>query len=278
VTGSLPSSLVALDHGTDPVAERIGNLLDVLERTDLRPGPVVDAAFADLVALACALAPGHPVLRDACLLARSRDVGARGESLLEEHWAAAVSTGLARVTDFPYWDHYRLLVAAEQRALATISGRAARPRRLVVAGCGPLPLTGLLLAAGDPTVDVVLLDDDPTAAGMARDVVARCAAGRITVVRADAGTWDYRDTDVVMLAALAGRTDGDKCRLLARIGATLPTGGTVAARSVPPDGRLLLYRRLERGDVPASLRMMAEHRPPHGVINSVVFLRRAGRP
>ena len=79
------------------------------------------------------------------------------EVLTDKIYSRVEPTSLVSLmSDFPYYDGYRELVVAEAALLST-------PRRCIFGGCGPLPISGLLLAL-TTGAEVVLVDSDPQAA------------------------------------------------------------------------------------------------------------------
>jgi hypothetical protein len=241
-----------------------------LERTDLRPGPVVDSLFARLVALALDLPADHPVLRCGPVLARVRDLAARGESELEAHWAARVRSDPGLLREFPYLGNYLRLARGEWRSMLAACGR--RPRSLAFVGSGPLPLSALIIGRLAPDVAVTCVDRDVAAVALGRGV-ARLGCGpgaaQVRFVAAEADQVDYSPFDVVVLAALVGATAEQKAAVLGRVAASMRPGALLTVRSVPADGRLLLYPRVEVRDLPATVRPVGEWHPPRGVVNSL---------
>jgi hypothetical protein len=99
------------------------------------------------------------------------------------------------------------------------------------------------------------------------------APGRRLLVRcADAADHDYADADAVVIAALVGATSAEKLQLLGQIAGTLAPGILLAARSVPDDGRQLLYPRIDPAVAATTVTVLGEWVPPPGVINSLLLL------
>jgi hypothetical protein len=129
-----------------------------------------------------------------------------------------------------------------------------------------------------PGLDVTCLDLDSEAIADAERVLDRLDdSWGCTLEIADARTYDYSSADLVMLAALVGQSEESKFAVLDRIGRSAPPHAVVAARTVPSDGRQLLYRRIDPGDVPRSLSVLGEHHPPPGVVNSLLVMSPAAR-
>lgn len=252
----------------------IEQVVGLLRATDLRPGPVVDPLFRRLVKAATAVRhrPGDV---DAALMSTVHALCARGETLLEEHWADRVAADPFCIEAFPYRDNYRRLARGEYLALREALGRA--PRRLAFAGSGPLPLTAVELHQVDPDLEITCVDRDPTALDRgARTVQALCRdPSRLQFRQADVSGLDYGRYDAVVVAALVGLTGTDKHDLLRSVVRTVRPDAVLAARSVPPDGRQWLYPRIDPLGLPAEVEPVQEWRPPAGVINSLLILRRA---
>jgi nicotianamine synthase len=257
---------------------RVGRLVVALESTDLRPSARVDALFRALVAEAFRLPAAELARVPADLVERARRVSARGEGLLETHWARRVAAGRASLEAFPYHDHYVRLVAWERELVRRALGRD--PRRAVVAGAGPLPLTALVLARLVPGLVVTCLDRDPEAVTAGARLAGRAGADprRVTFAVGDAAGHDYGAADLVLVAALVGDTDADKRAVLRRAAETAAGTAVLAVRTVPDDGRRLLYRRVEPASVPAHLPVAGEHPPPPGVVNSLLLVGGAPGP
>ena len=258
-------------RGPDTSTDQVLALVGELARTDLRPGPRVDGLFRALVATAVRMAPDDVTLDDAALASTVQALCARGETHLESEWADRVADVPDRLGGFPYLDNYRQLVAFEHGAMTSWLRR--RPRSVAVVGSGPLPLTAVLLAHLDPALRLTCLDRDPVASRRGERVLSALDVHGVRHVTADASDHDYARYDVVVVAALVGMTPMAKEAVLRAVAATASPMSLVAARSVPADGRRLLYPRIDPACVPATVDVLAEHHPPPGVVNSLVVLR-----
>jgi hypothetical protein len=256
----------------------IGAIVARLAATDLQPSPVVNTLFQALVAAAYAAPDNYPECMDPHALTPLHQLCARGEANLEAYWARLVAAAPDTVAAFPYLDNYQQLIKAEYAAIVDALGRP--PRTLVFAGSGPLPLSAVLLARLAPGLRITCLDSDRRALRqgrrMARALAGTEGQGALRFVRSDAATYDYTGYDAVVVAALVGLTPSDKTTVLTRVAGTLAPGSLLAARSVPADGRRLLYPRIEPHAVPATLTVLGESTPPPGIINSLLFMRQGG--
>ena len=96
-----------------------------------------------------------------------REISADAETEMERHFSARWLLALTRVhdgpaslldvmSDFPYYDGYQELVAAEASLLTT-------PKQIIFGGGGPLPISGLLLAS-ITGAQIILVDVNKAAA------------------------------------------------------------------------------------------------------------------
>ncbi|MHA6784217.1 nicotianamine synthase family protein [Pseudonocardia saturnea] len=265
------------------LATRVVALRHRLEATDLTPGDAVDTAFGELVALCCTTpdaAAAATLHRVDAHVAAIRSICAAGETELERHWSrriAAAPDPHAALAGFPYLGNYRDLVRLELGALAALGEPT--PRRVVVAGSGPLPLTGLVLAR-DHGVRVLHVDRDRS--GLRDGDAVTAALGlddRVTSLHADLlGPADpaldaaLEAADVVVLAALVGVDRAAKAAVAARLAALLRPDARVLVRSAVRL-RTLLYPPVEAADLPG-LTVLLEMHPGTDVVNSVLVARR----
>ena len=263
------------------LAGRVIALRHRLEATDLTPGPAVDTAFGELVTLCCRTADAaasatlpHVTAHVPAL----RSISARGETELEQHWSrriAAAPDPWSELHRFPYLDNYRDLVRLELGALAALGVPA--PRRVVVAGSGPLPLTGLVLAR-DHGARVVHVDRDPdglragdavtTALGLDGPVTSLCADLAAPGPCLDEA---LAQADVVVLAALVGADGAGKAAVSTRLATALRPDARVVVRSAARL-RTLLYPPVTADDLPG-LTVLLEVHPATDVVNSVLVAR-----
>lgn len=274
---SIPTSF-ASNNAINSLQRHIEMVLAQLDRTDLQPAPRVNALFTELVAESTT--PGAPVkYLPADLLHRVRAVCGAGETKLEHHWAERVIAHPEQLGNFPYLDNYRQMLRSEAPALARVVGPGAP---IAFIGSGPLPLSAILLARTG--FDVTVLDADAHAIQLGDGVVTATnthpeasallpgAPATLRSVHAPAEDHDYTPYAAVIVAALVGATHDATYQILRTVAETLSPGGLLAARSVPPDGRRLLYPRLDVTCL-TGFDVIGETIPPQDVINSLVLLR-----
>lgn len=263
------------------LADRIDTVADVLAATDLRPGPVVDSAFSELVNLA--LECREPVAGEVLTLLGPRVESIRrlcaaGESELENAWADRIVDATDPVSElerFPYLGNYRDLVALEVGAL---HGLGVRPRTGVMLGSGPLPLTGLLMAA-EHGMEVTLVDRDEECLERGERLVRALGVAGVTSVLADVEVGlpaEVAAADLVLQAALVGADDAAKGGVLAGLAAAMRPGAHLVVRSATALRELLYAPAVVHG-VPG-LTMLLEIHPHHDVVNSFLVARRDELP
>lgn len=258
------------------IAARIDDVAGTLALTDLRPGPVVDRAFQELVSLSLSArepAAGEVLSALGARVETVRHLCAAGESELESAWADRVAAAADPTTElerFPYLRNYRDLVALE---LGVLGGLGVRPRTAVMLGSGPLPLTGLLMAA-EHGLEVVLVDRDALCLERGERLARSLGVQGVSSVLADVETdlpVEVEQADLVLQAALVGSDDAAKRRVLVRLAGTMRPGAHLVARSAA-GLRELLYAPATLHDVPG-LTMLLEVHPHHDVVNSVLVAR-----
>jgi hypothetical protein len=274
--------------GSSTVAYRVGQLRARLEQaTDLRPSHEVDALFTELVELCCTTPPNlaeeamsglgehAPVLRRLC---------ATGESELETHWAkriVAAADPHAELALFPYLQNYRDLVRMELAAVTALGNP--KPASVAILGSGPLPLTGIVLAA-EYGVRVVHVDRDSESLQLGADVTAAIGlADTVTSELADLedplclealSAAGVDECDVIVLAALVGSDGPAKQAVSARIAGLIRPSALVLARSAVRM-RSLLYPEVRAADL-VGLDVGLEMHPYNDVVNSVLVARPRG--
>ena len=258
---------------------RIHSAADTLEASDLRPGPAVDAAFTELVSLSLGPREADASAVLSLLGARVdsiRDLCAAGETELESVWSDRICLAAdpwAELALFPYLANYRDLVSLE---LGVLHALGVRPRSAVMLGSGPLPLTGLVMAAYHG-LDVVLVDRDTDCLRRGRAVADALGITGIHHVLADAQDElpaEVSEVDLVLQAALVGAHGPAKRAVVQGLAAAMRPGTHLLVRSAA-GLRELLYPPVSLVGLP-EFTMLVEVHPHHEVVNSVLVARRTG--
>jgi Nicotianamine synthase protein len=247
---------------------------------DLQPGPVVDAAFRRLVRLVvdtpheqADAVLAHPALHD--VVDDLRSLCFLGEYQLEAAWAQRIAESddpVAELERFPFAGNYRRLHAMEREAVERLAGAGGRSARAAFVGSGPLPLTAFLLAGEGVRVDN--LDRDAAALALSREVAGALGVTGLRFVQVDAGGDDVVDLvgyGLVILAALVGRTPGEKAEVIAHVADAMAPGALLLVRSAR-GLRTLLYPAVDPSAL-AGLDVLGAVHPTGEVINSVIVAR-----
>jgi hypothetical protein len=249
---------------------------------DLQPGPVVDAAFRRLVRLVvdtpheqADAVLAHPALHD--VVDDLRSLCFLGEYQLEAAWAQRIAESddpVAELEQFPFAGNYRRLHAMEREAVERLAGAGGRPARAAFVGSGPLPLTAFLLAGEGVRIDN--LDRDAAALALSREVAGALGVTGLGFVQVDAGGDDVVDLvgyGLVIVAALVGRTPGEKAEVIAHVADAMAPGALLLVRSAR-GLRTLLYPAVHPSAL-AGLEVLGTVHPTGEVINSVIVARTA---
>ncbi len=269
--------------------DRIVSLHEQLSRLgNLAPAPDVNTLFGELVRL-CVHADSRAaplVLADIRIRRLRPDLlrlCSQGESLLEQAWAHRILQApdpWAELGRFTYLENYQQLSRLEVHALAG-AGHVSRPGgRVCFLGGGPLPLSALLMHR-ELGVAVDVVDNEPRAADLARRLLSSLAPGPgLRVFQADATSAEdmarlLAGCDVIVVAALVGRTRDQKRAMLRAVGQALEPGAYLVVRSAH-GLRSLLYAVVDPGDVADAADCVPQVlvHPLGEVVNSVLVARR----
>jgi len=256
--------------------------------SDLAPAPEVNALFGELVRI-CVHADSRAaplVLADTRIRRLRPDLVrlcSQGESLLEQAWARRVLQAAdpwVELGRFPYLENYQQLTRLEVHTLAGAGHVLGPGSHICFLGGGPLPLSALLMHR-ELGVAVDVVDNEPGSADVARRLLSRLAPGPgLRVEQADATSAEdmarlLAGCDVVVVAALVGRTRDQKRAVLHTVGHHLDSGAYLVVRSAH-GLRSLLYAVVDPGDVleaAGCVPQLLVH-PLGGVVNSVLVARR----
>ncbi|KAI8147779.1 Nicotianamine synthase [Fennellomyces sp. T-0311] len=246
--------------------------------SSLEPSDNINRLFTELVNLCITrrdrgmtrIVLKHPDIRT--LIPHLRLLCATGEYLLELQWALKLVSDhdKYKLSDFTYYDNYRLLVRLELHALL---GIGASIRHMVFIGSGPLPLSSIEMvrqASAVERIDNVDKSNEAIAASTA--LTQQLGLGeKLKYHCRDALDFNYGSADVVVLGALVGSDNHEKKQLLCHIIDQMKTGAILMVRSAH-SLRELLYPscKLEQ----PGLEPLVEIHPQNEVVNSVVLAQR----
>lgn len=140
---------------------------------------------------------------------------------------------------FPYYDNYVDLVQLELSALSSLAVDKPR-RKYAVLGSGPLPLTSICLADAlnkdtHQSICVHSVDRDPWAISTSAELCRKLGYGPTIMcfhcVDVKSRSIDFKDFDVVHLAALVGMSTKAKRDIIAEIASRMRPGALLLIRS-----------------------------------------------
>ena len=137
-----------------------------------------------------------PFQRRSLALAEAREA----ERLMAQEWRSPAPASDRVRSEFGRHTYDRV---PEVLRLADFS----RCRRFVMVGCGAFPAAALLVRDATAVPEIVALDVDSRAAGLARRVIAAMGEPRVRIECSDGAGYDFRGADVVYLANQVSRKD-----------------------------------------------------------------------
>lgn len=234
---------------------------------DLRPSPVVNALFTQLVDLVVTL-PDETMV-DGDVRQSIQRAASNAETEMEIYWASKIINSIQpheAVREFPYTDNYAKLVAKEIALIEESGHLLTSKSRVLIIGSGPLPMTALELIR-QRSVHVDHVDISPAAITLCQQVNQRLDVDCGHILGDGASISPTSQYDVVLIAGLAGESVQHKQAIINNLLPALSNSGRLLLRSARGI-RSLLYpgvRSTEFYDV----RLLSEYHPSDDVINSV---------
>ncbi|KAI7865873.1 Nicotianamine synthase protein-domain-containing protein [Spinellus fusiger] len=177
------------------------------------------------------------------------------------------------LSHFVYYDNYYQLACLE---LNTLQGLEANMDRIVFVGCGPLPLSSILMALQCRKIQKIdNIDKDVDAIVAARQLTQKLEMeNQLEYHEMDATAYDYRHADIVVLAALVGENPQEKMSFLKCIASSMKPGALVLVRSAH-SLRKILYSSISPYQVnQCGFQTLANVDPYNDVVNSIIVARR----
>lgn len=270
----LPKPIGPIDHLK--ITEELRGIHDSLAGLSREPSEELRAVMGKIAAISSQAMPQDDSERIigsiSDILPSLRMMQSEAESLLELAWARrAIAAADARETIglFPYYRGYTLLVEAEMKELQPMFQTPLRTA--VFIGCGPMPITAILLAELYG-VRVLCIDSDRTALDTASELVRKAGLGSlITFQLAEASELKdiAREYRVVFVAALVGNSVEQKQKIFSNLAAAMHPGQVICARSV--EGiRALHYLPVDPNDMQPFVVVSAAY-PPAPVLNHTLM-------
>jgi nicotianamine synthase len=255
----------------------IQRLFESLKSSNLTPSIKTNRLFGKLVSIASDPKNNGIELHEdiRVILPKLHSLCSSGEYLLEEYWANRIDLSdnpTKELMSMPYEKNYRQLSRLEVMSMR-IPGRTTGLNALFV-GSGPLPLSAICMAT-EFNYTVTCMDLDRNAVNLSRRVVSALnLKNRLYTDWCQALEYpNYKDFDVVILAALVGSTSTDKQIIVEYIAKNMKPGSFLLVRSA--DGaRELLYPKAKI-ITPPELKEIVKILPQNEVINSAYVYQRS---
>jgi nicotianamine synthase len=210
----------------------------------LAPSAEADAVLAELIAMTTSSSSddsdelfADPRVR--AILPELRRYSAAGEYQRELFWSRAIVSSRDPVSSFrdvPYHDNYRRLLAFEVGGV--VAAVNPHPRRVLMIGSGPMPVTLIHLAEMLET-DVVGIDVNAEACDEGR-ALCRALGVQAPIHQCDVLDFeDFGDFDFVLLAASVGLERDARLKILARLAGTMSPDAALVVRTAHGTRRLM---------------------------------------
>lgn len=207
-------------------------------------------------------------------LKRLRKVCSKAEYFLELFWAKKLINSKnvwKELKLFPYFHNYRKLTELEWFTLKGCEAHQTH-KKVTFIGGGPLPLTAILLSKLYE-VNVVVLEKNLEACQISRLLINKLGLSeKIKIIFCNGEDYkNYGDSDVIILAALAGESKESKKLIIRQIEIFSKNKSHILARS-SYGKRKMLYLPIDNSSL-GKMEKILEIRPLNDIVNSTIILR-----
>ncbi len=248
---------------------------ELLSARDLIPSSVINTSFEKLVGIVDTTPAdsSKEILSDgkiAAIQQSLRRLSSQGESELERFWAERIlesdhtQTTLMR---FPYFKNYERMTDFEVDGM--MSCDLHENHKILFVGSGPLPLSSIMMAQ-KYGFSVDNLDVDKKACELASGIIERLnLSEKLKVIHKDIlDITDFSRYESVFIAALVGRDEAEKIRIIDHVAHYAEKGIHIVLRSVSDLGTLL-YPEITAEHL-KSIDVVKRCERPKGVINNII--------
>lgn len=243
---------------------------DILQLKTLTPCPEVDKAFTQLVNEAIKYESNGKLRTNE--IGKLQQISAEAEYNLELHWANNIirsSNPEEELKRFPYLQNYLDLTKLEINSLNACTTH--NSHKFLFVGGGPLPMTALVLAK-KYKISSTVLDMNEEAVEKAKNVIKSLHLSNLIEVKYISGeNFNYKNYNVVFIAALAGLDSQTKNRIFQQIKSTASRGTHIMARSSWRN-RKLLYKPLDTS-IYKVFKPIIKVDPFNDIVNSIIILK-----
>jgi len=251
------------------------SIRDVLRLRDLAPSVHVNNVMTALVYSIIYDSKTTISSLDPVVKLNVRQISSNAESEMEKYWARRVidsSDPESELQKFPYLDNYIELTRRELELVGTSGLLLNHLHAVLIIGSGPLPLSAFEMnRQSGARVDHV--DSSHEAIVLCRDISTALGVESAYYHALGHEVVPDKKYDLVLVAALAGASTGDKQRIIDNILPFLSDNGRIVVRSAK-DNRELLYPAIEAAAL-SGVRLLKEYHPTDYIINSVLVYERS---
>lgn len=255
---------------------------DIFNLRSLEPSPDANRAFSSLVQYIVENSNTSAIeaerIISESLNSRTHEklieICSQGEAELEKYWAFKILNGDYTLNDFPYYQNYLELTKREAALIEQFDSNW-KDKKMVFIGGGAIPMTSIMLAQLYGIKSKVV-DIDPMAVGMARDIIMHLGLSHLIEVELGSGETynDYQGNNIVFIAALAGLNETTKTSIFVNIAKQISQKQLVITRS-SWGLRQLLYRPVSIELLNSiGFELLHQYHPTDEVINSVLIFKK----
>jgi len=242
---------------------------------NLTPSPLINGEFSKLVHIVNVTTShsSREILGNAKIASILKDIrtlSSKGESELELFWAKKVLASdipEAILAQFPYYENYEKMTEFEVRGMRSCDLH--KNHKILFVGSGPLPLSSIMMAR-QHGFSVDNLDIDSNAVDVSRKIISAIGLSEnVKVVKGNIFSMkDFVKYKGIFIAALVGKDEAEKIKIVSHISNQSEKGTHVILRSVSDLGTLL-YPNI-RVDTLKGINVLKKYDRPKGIINNII--------
>lgn len=242
---------------------------------DLVPSPIINTTFSKLVSIVNTTPAdsSKEILSDSNITAihqSLRKLSSQGESELERFWTERILASNhvhATLMQFPYFENYERMTNFEVEGMKSCNLH--NNHKLLFVGSGPLPMSSIMMA-GKHGLYVDNLDIDKKACELSSELIkALNLSEKVKVIHKNIfDITDFSEYKSVFIAALAGKDETEKVRIIEHVAHYAEKGTHIVLRSVSDLGTLL-YPEIT-ADHLKNIDVVKKYDRPKGIINNII--------
>jgi nicotianamine synthase len=242
---------------------------------DLVPSPIINTSFSKLVSIVDTTPAdsSKEILSDgkiAAIQQSLRRLSSQGESELERFWTERILASNhvhATLIQFPYFENYERMTNFEVEGMKSCNLHDSH--KLLFVGSGPLPLSSIIMA-GKHGYYIDNLEIDKKACDLSIELIkALNLSEKVKVIHKNIfDITDFSEYKSVFIAALAGKDETEKKRIIEHVVYYAEKGTHIVLRNASDLGTLL-YPEITVDHL-KNIDVVKKYDRPNGVINSII--------